>query len=597
MVVVASAMWPISTGGAELAMPGMLWCSATQNRRYPSRSACRARSMVARRACAAVPPSGTGARSRTDRGTARGPKVRAVSSTTCANRAQVRILPPPGAGGRRGGTRPARSGSLIAKEYLQTVLCKAMLALRATRGRCRPGGRRRGAHRRQGAGADGHPADGSAGAAGLCAPGADGTGGTAAHGGAADRDAGRRAARRVVRDLLLPPAPAGQVRAGRGGRRRDRAGEAVAGDHDVDRLGRARGRHARDGRGGGLAEHGPRRTVLRAADTLAGGQPGRAGRVAAGGHARRPDPVRHAGRARGGERPGARGARRVLRAHPPARAAARGRPPGQLAEHRIPERLQEALMVPALLRGRVFRRYWSASTISMFGDQVSGVALPLAAVLALHAGAAQMGYLTALEWLPSLLFGLPAGAWVDRRGRRRRTMIAAGLGRAVRQRPGVLRAARADAGAAVRGHVRRGDTEHLVHRVGRDAIRLDRGARTVHGRAVADLRQPGAVVRRRPEPRRGAGPAAVSPVRGGRGRAVVRRLGVLPGPDPPGRAAGQRRRRNGDRGRSVHRAFGAGPRVADRGGHTQLLLRHVRRAVPAVRGAGAAHPAWPGRRA
>ena len=51
-------------------------------------------------------------------------------------------------------------------------------------------------------------------------------------------------------------------------------------------------------------------------------------------------------------------------------------------------------------------------------------------MLALHAGAAQMGYLTALEWLPSLLFGLPAGAWVDRRGRRRRTMIAADLGRA-----------------------------------------------------------------------------------------------------------------------------------------------------------------------
>jgi len=50
------------------------------------------------------------------------------------------------------------------------------------------------------------------------------------------------------------------------------------------------------------------------------------------------------------------------------------------------------MMVPALLRGRVFRRYWGASTISMFGDQISGVALPLAAVLALHAGAAQLGY-------------------------------------------------------------------------------------------------------------------------------------------------------------------------------------------------------------
>jgi hypothetical protein len=71
-------------------------------------------------------------------------------------------------------------------------------------------------------------------------------------------------------------------------------------------------------------------------------------------------------------------------------------------------------LVPVLLRDRVFRRYWSASTISDFGDQVSGIALPLAAVIALHAGAAQMGYLTALEWLPSLLFGLPAGAWVDR---------------------------------------------------------------------------------------------------------------------------------------------------------------------------------------
>jgi MFS family permease len=85
--------------------------------------------------------------------------------------------------------------------------------------------------------------------------------------------------------------------------------------------------------------------------------------------------------------------------------------------------------IPVLLRDTQFRRYWTGGTISMFGDQVSGIAIPLAAVLVLHAGAADMGYLTALEWLPSLLFGLHAGAWVDRRGQRRATMIAADIGR------------------------------------------------------------------------------------------------------------------------------------------------------------------------
>jgi MFS family permease len=87
--------------------------------------------------------------------------------------------------------------------------------------------------------------------------------------------------------------------------------------------------------------------------------------------------------------------------------------------------------IPALLLDRAFRRYWSAQTISMFGDQIATIAMPLAAVLILHAGAADMGYLSALEWLPSLLFALPAGAWIDRRGRRRATMITADLARFV----------------------------------------------------------------------------------------------------------------------------------------------------------------------
>ena len=92
-------------------------------------------------------------------------------------------------------------------------------------------------------------------------------------------------------------------------------------------------------------------------------------------------------------------------------------------------RQRAAARIPALLRETQFRRYWTAQTISMFGDQISGIAIPLTAVLVLHASAADMGYLTALVWLPSLLFGLHAGAWVDRRGRRRATMIGADLGR------------------------------------------------------------------------------------------------------------------------------------------------------------------------
>jgi MFS family permease len=87
--------------------------------------------------------------------------------------------------------------------------------------------------------------------------------------------------------------------------------------------------------------------------------------------------------------------------------------------------------VPRLLReSAVFRRYWSAHTVSLFGDQVSLLALPLVAVLTLDADAADMGYLTALALAPNLLFALHAGAWVDRRGRRRQIMVVADLGRA-----------------------------------------------------------------------------------------------------------------------------------------------------------------------
>ncbi len=87
--------------------------------------------------------------------------------------------------------------------------------------------------------------------------------------------------------------------------------------------------------------------------------------------------------------------------------------------------------VPPLLRENVaFRRFFAGQFVSLVGDQVSLIALPLVGILVLHAGAAQMGYLTTASLLPNLLFSLHAGAWVDRRGRRRQVMLAADLGRA-----------------------------------------------------------------------------------------------------------------------------------------------------------------------
>jgi MFS family permease len=88
-------------------------------------------------------------------------------------------------------------------------------------------------------------------------------------------------------------------------------------------------------------------------------------------------------------------------------------------------------VLPPLLRENVsFRRFFAGQSVSLVGDQITAIALPLTAVLALHAGAGQMGALTTAYLLTNLIFALHAGAWVDRRGGRRRVMLATDLGRA-----------------------------------------------------------------------------------------------------------------------------------------------------------------------
>ena len=82
-----------------------------------------------------------------------------------------------------------------------------------------------------------------------------------------------------------------------------------------------------------------------------------------------------------------------------------------------------------LWRHADFLKLWSAQTVSQFGTTVSQVALPLVAVLSLHASAFQVAALGTVEFLPFLLFTLPAGVWVDRLPRRP-ILVLADAGRA-----------------------------------------------------------------------------------------------------------------------------------------------------------------------
>src|SRR5690349_7171517 len=84
----------------------------------------------------------------------------------------------------------------------------------------------------------------------------------------------------------------------------------------------------------------------------------------------------------------------------------------------------------SLWRHRDFRRLWAGQTVSVFGSQVTELALPLVAVLTLHATAFQMGLLAAVGMAPWIAFALLVGVWVDRRVRRRWILVSADLGRA-----------------------------------------------------------------------------------------------------------------------------------------------------------------------
>jgi predicted MFS family arabinose efflux permease len=81
-------------------------------------------------------------------------------------------------------------------------------------------------------------------------------------------------------------------------------------------------------------------------------------------------------------------------------------------------------------RTRDFLLFWGGETVSALGTQVTFLALPLAAILTLHATSAWVGLVTAGTTLPVLVVTPLAGVWVDRH-RSRPLMIVAHAARAV----------------------------------------------------------------------------------------------------------------------------------------------------------------------
>lgn len=85
--------------------------------------------------------------------------------------------------------------------------------------------------------------------------------------------------------------------------------------------------------------------------------------------------------------------------------------------------------MPRLVEVPGYVRFLTASAVSSFGSQVTGLALQILTAVALSASATEIGVVNAARWVPYLLFGLIAGVVVDR-WRRKPMMVATDLGRA-----------------------------------------------------------------------------------------------------------------------------------------------------------------------
>ena len=77
-----------------------------------------------------------------------------------------------------------------------------------------------------------------------------------------------------------------------------------------------------------------------------------------------------------------------------------------------------------LWRHQNFMLLWAGQTVSLFGTQITTLALPTIAILLLHVTPFEVGVLAAIPWVAYLGLGLFAGVTVDRMPRRIVMMIA-----------------------------------------------------------------------------------------------------------------------------------------------------------------------------
>jgi MFS family permease len=88
------------------------------------------------------------------------------------------------------------------------------------------------------------------------------------------------------------------------------------------------------------------------------------------------------------------------------------------------------VITPSLWRHSDFMKLWTGQTVSELGSVVTRTAVPLVALLVLHAGPFEMALIVVAASLAVLLVGFLAGAWVDR-VRRRPVLISTDVLRAI----------------------------------------------------------------------------------------------------------------------------------------------------------------------